>query len=305
LDKKANSGVPILAKQSLYEKLQLMSLRQRAGMIVDLPWLLGLKNLTMFGNSYWGEEGNRFWDNSIQNTLLAYQILKASGGYRDELDRIQRYFLEQRRDGQWRNTYESSLILQTILPELMIGNKKPEPAAIVLDKTETVTTFPFNKVMGPESLTVQKKGDAPVYFTAYQQYNNPKPEKVAKDFTVTSRFEEKGSIVKQLKAGVPVNLKVMVDVRADADYVMIEIPIPAGCSYENKVQSFWGIETHREYFKHKTSIFCTKLKKGTYSFSVPLMPRYSGNYVLNPAKVEMMYFPVFFGREGMKRVAVK
>ncbi|WEK18317.1 MAG: hypothetical protein P0Y49_16115 [Candidatus Pedobacter colombiensis] len=77
-------------------------------------------------------------------------------------------------------------------------------------------------------------------------------------------------------------------------------PIPAGCSYENKMQSFWGVETHREYFKHKTSIFCTRLKKGSYTFTVQLMPRYSGNYVLNPAKAEMMYFPVFYGREDMK-----
>jgi hypothetical protein len=30
----------------------------------------------------------------------------------------------------------------------------------------------------------------------------------------------------------------------------------------------------------------------------------SGLYTLNPAKAEMMYFPVFYGREGMKKVAI-
>ncbi|RZM27743.1 MAG: hypothetical protein EOO88_11645 [Pedobacter sp.] len=85
---------------------------------------------------------------------------------------------------------------------------------------------------------------------------------------------------------------------------MIEIPIPAGCSYENKVQSFLGVETHREYFKNKTSIFCAKLKQGKYTFNVQLMPRYSGSYTLNPAKAELMYFPVFYGREGMKKVGI-
>lgn len=304
-DRKANSDIPLLAKQPLYEKLQLMQLRQHAGMPIDLPWLMSLRSETMFGNSYWGEQGNRFWDNSIQNTLLAYQILRLEGRHQEELGRIQRYFLEQRRDGQWRNTYESSLILQTILPELMAEDKKPEPAAVVLNNAETITTFPFDKVVEPTALTLQKKGDAPVYVTAYQRFNNPSPEKDGKDFTVSSHFEEKGVTVQQLRAGIPVDLKVLVHVRADADYVMIEIPIPAGCSYENKMQSFWGVETHREYFKHKTSIFCAKLKKGSYSFTVQLMPRYSGNYVLNPAKAEMMYFPVFFGREGMKRIGVK
>ncbi|MNX25166.1 Alpha-2-macroglobulin family protein [compost metagenome] len=305
-ERKANSDVPKLAAQPLYEKLQLMQLKQKAGMPIDLKWLLGLKNETMFGNSYWGEEGRYFWDNSIQNTLLVYQILKANGNCRDELDRITRYFLEQRKSGQWRNTFESSLILETILPELMnTSGKKPQPATLVFNQTEQVSIFPFNKVIDPGALKLNKKGDAPVYFTAYQQFNNPKPEKVSKDFTVRTSFEQNRAPVQKLKPGTLTTLRVDVDVRADADYVMIEIPIPAGCSYENKIQSFWGIETHREYFKHKTSIFCTKLKKGTYTFTVQLMPRYAGNYILNPAKAEMMYLPVFYGREGMKRVAIK
>lgn len=304
-DVKANSNVPILAKQPLYEQLQLIQLKQKAGMEIDLKWLMDLKSETMFGNIYWGENGSRFWDNSIQNTLLAYQILKANGGYKNELDRIQRYFLEQRKDGQWRNTYESSLILETILPELMASpGKKYQPASLVFNQTETITAFPFDKVVEPVALTLNKKGDAPVYFTAYQQFNNPSPEKISKDFTVQTSFEQSGTPVQKLKAGTLATLTVKVNVRADADYVMIEIPVPAGCSYENKMQSFWGVETHREYFKNKTSIFCTKLKKGNYTFNVQLMPRYSGNYILNPAKAEMMYFPIFYGREEMKRVAI-
>jgi len=35
------------------------------------------------------------------------------------------------------------------------------------------------------------------------------------------------------------------------------------------------------------------------------MPRYSGVYHLNPGKAEMMYFPVFYGREKMKEVEIK
>jgi TonB-dependent SusC/RagA subfamily outer membrane receptor len=293
-------------KQSLFEQLQIMRLKQLAGMDIDVKALLALKKQTMFGNIYWGEERANFWDNSIQNTLLAYQILKATGKYTTERDNIVRYFLEQRKDGQWRNTYESSLILENILPDLIQDKKSGEPASLVLNQTETVSAFPFTKsIEAGTALNIHKKGNGPVYITAYQQFNNPNPEKVNKDFTVKSWFEEKGQKVTALKAGKAVKIRVEVEVRADADYVMIEIPVPAGCSYENKVQQFWGIETHREYFKNKTSIFCAKLKKGKYNFEVELMPRYSGSYTLNPAKAEMMYFPVFYGREGMKRVTVR
>jgi len=290
--------------KSTYSILEIMFLKQTAGIKIDLNDLLKLKKQTMFGSLYWGDENIRFWDNSIQNTLLAYKILRNAGGYKNELEKISLYFLEQRKDGQWRNTYESSLILETILPELIAGNKKDKPASIKINE-QTVTQFPFDKTIdSPVDLKIEKSGEMVVYFTAYQQFQNAKPQKVGKDFKVSSSLIQNGAVVTKLKAGTLIKLKVEVEVKADADYVMVEIPIPAGCSYENKVQNFWGVETHREYFKNKTSIFCTKLKQGKYTFEIDLMPRYSGSYILNPAKAEMMYFPVFYGREGIKKVVI-
>ncbi|TDO22994.1 alpha-2-macroglobulin family protein [Pedobacter duraquae] len=293
-----------LKKRSLYQELELMALKQQSGAKVDIQGLLKRKKETMFGNVYWGEPNNSFWDNSIQNTLLAYRILNAEGGYEAVLDQITRYFLEQRKSGQWRNTYESSLILETILPKLIQNNKSYQPASLTVNG-EMVTQFPYQKTLSAaQAVQLSKKGNAPVYVTAYQQFFNPKPEKVSKDFVVTSSFEQQGIPVKRLKAGQATRLKVEVEARADGDYVMIEVPIPAGCSYENKTQSYWGLESHREYFKEKTSIFCTKLKQGKHTFYIELMPRYSGVYNLNPAKAELMYFPVFYGREGMKKIGV-
>ncbi|RZJ67549.1 MAG: hypothetical protein EOO47_24965 [Flavobacterium sp.] len=291
-------------KVSTFSLLEMMELKQMAGLKIDLSVLTKLKKQTMFGSIYWGEESIRFWDNSIHNTLLAYRILKNAGGYDNELEKIALYFLEQRKDGQWRNTYEASLILETILPAFISTNDKREPASIKVNE-QVITQFPFDSVIAnPTDLKVEKKGKSAVYFTAYQQFQNATPKKVDKDFKVSSSLLQNGEIVTKLKAGTLAKLKVEVEVKADADYVMIEIPIPAGCSYENKIQNFWGVETHREYFKNKTSIFCTKLKQGKYSFEIDLMPRYSGSYVLNPAKAEMMYFPVFYGREGMKKVNI-
>ncbi len=292
-------------KPTVYEQLQLMQLKQMAGLSIDMTALLSLHKSTMFGGMYWGEEGYGFWDNSIQNTMLAYQILKTDGKHPAELELIRRYFLEQRKNGQWRNTYESSLILETVLPDLLVKNEKPEPVSLVLNQTETIKDFPFTRIIdAAAAVRVSKKGGLPIYFTAYQQFLNPAPEKVSKDFTVKTSFIQQQAVVRKLKAGLKTILKIEVNVRADADYVMIEVPVPAGCSYDNKLQNYWGVETHREYFKHKTSIFCTKLNAGKYTFEIALIPRYSGNYTLNPAKAEMMYFPVFYGREGMKRIGI-
>ncbi|HEX7753989.1 MAG TPA: hypothetical protein VF421_01485, partial [Niabella sp.] len=292
-------------KKSLYEILELMQLKQLACIPVNTDTLLLQKKQTLFGGIYWGDESYRFWDNSIQTTLLAYKILKAKGGQEAMLERIRQYFLEQRRGGQWRNTYESSLILETILPDLLVAGVKSKPASVTIDGA-VISQFPFEKQLNAgEIVTLKKEGSMPLYFTAYQQYQNHQPQKISKDFTVDSRFLQEGYEVKELKAGKKVTLQVVITARADAEYVMVEIPIPAGCSYENKIQNYWGVEVHREYFKNKTVIFCSRLKQGTYTFNIDLMPRYTGKYVLNPAKAEMMYFPVFYGREGMKKMKIK
>ncbi|TFF36016.1 alpha-2-macroglobulin family protein [Mucilaginibacter psychrotolerans] len=291
---------------SNYNRLRLMLLKQETGQIVKTDSLVNTGHKTMFGNRYWGEENYRFFDNSVQLSVLAYKIIQAEGKHPELLAKIRGYFLEQRKLGQWRNTYESALILETILPDLLQNGKALKPSVLTIKGTSTdsVTTFPFATSLKDNAISISKTGSLPVYITGYQQFWNSKPEKVSKDFSVDTWFEKKGGKLTRLKGGEGVQLKAEVTVRGDADFVMVEIPIPAGCSYESKDQQWGNNEAHREFFKEKVSIFCRKLKQGTYTFTVNLMPRYSGKYNLNPAKAEQMYFPVFYGREGMKKVVV-
>lgn len=289
----------------LYPQLRLLEFRQELGLGSLPDSLVRQHHATMFGNIYYGEDGYRFFDNSIQNTLLMYRMMKRAGGYETPLKKIRQYFLEKRKDGQWRNTYESCLILETILPDLLTGDPDFRPATMVVEG-EKVSGFPYStKLAADKTVTVHKQGDMPVYFTAYQQHWNPQPEQVNGDFAVRTSFEQKGVEVQALEAGVPAVLQAEVRVKGDADYVMVEIPIPAGCSYKDKEQPWTNNEVHREYFRNKVSIFCSSLRQGKYIFRVSLLPRYTGSYHLNPAKAEMMYFPVFYGREGMKKTQIR
>ncbi|MGF7074857.1 carboxypeptidase-like regulatory domain-containing protein [Mucilaginibacter sp. 3215] len=293
-------------KVSGYDKLRMMLLRQESALPIKMDSLINTSKHTMFGNLYWGEDGYRFFDNSVQLSVLAYRIIKNEGRHAELLTKIRGYFLEQRRLGDWRNTYESALILETILPDLLIENKQVQPSQITLTGTDTKTIdkFPYSATLTDKTISISKQGNLPVYITGYQQFWNSKPEKVSKDFTVNTWFERKEKTITTLKGGEPVLLKAEVTARGDADFVMLEIPIPAGCSYESKEQQWDNNEVHREYFKEKVSIFCRSLKQGKYTFTVNLIPRYNGKYTLNPAKAEMMYFPVFYGREGMKKVVI-
>lgn len=289
-----------------YDRLKLMLFKQQTGLAVKTDSLVAAKHSTLFGNIYWGDNSYRFFDNSIQESVLAYQIIRNEGKHPGLLDKIRGYFLEQRRTGDWRNTYEAALILETILPDVLGQSDKVQPPVLTIkgSAAKTITKFPYTDTLRDNEVTIGKTGSLPVYVTGYQQFWNSKPEKISKDFTVNSWFEKDRKKLDKLKGGEAVLLKVEVTAKGDGDYVMVEVPIPAGCSYQEKEQQWTNNEVHREHFKEKVSIFCSKLKQGTYTFMVNLMPRYSGKYTLNPAKAELMYFPVFYGREGMKKVVI-
>ncbi|AKQ46565.1 hypothetical protein TH63_14475 [Rufibacter radiotolerans] len=294
-------------KLTLEEQLRLTRLRQQLKMPAPLDTLLHYRHTTMLGGLYWGQEKSSLFNSHISNTLLAYDILKATGNYPRDLLQIQAYLLNERRTGHWRNTYESARILETLLPDLVKEKGNVPENSLVLSGAlnTTLRRFPADTSFVPtQSLTLRKQGSLPLYLTAYQNEWIAQPARVEKDFTVRTSFAGTQNTKAVLAAGKPVELKVEVEVKADASYVMIEVPIPAGCSYDTK--SSWGRhEAHREYFRHKVAIFSNHLDKGTYTFTIQLLPRYKGTYTLNPAKAELMYFPTFFGREGVKTVEVK
>ena len=295
-------------KLTLNELLQLMELKQQCKLPFDADTLKHYQRVTLFGSVYFEDkkEQTNLLDNAVQNTLLAYRILKADSARNEEtLGKMRNYFLENRRNGYWRNTYESAQIIETILPDLLAGKTEPVKPKLKItgDENKTVTEFPFEMKVDPtKNIRVSKTGDFPVYLTSYQKYWNNDPQITKGDFEITTSFAHDS--LTTLQAGKEVTLIADVSLKEDAEYVMINIPIPGGCSYADKKNNFRN-ESHREYFKNETAIFCGHLRKGDYSFEVKLIPRYTGSYTLNPAKVELMYFPVFRGNEGVKRVVVK
>ncbi|MEO5600884.1 MAG: carboxypeptidase-like regulatory domain-containing protein [Cyclobacteriaceae bacterium] len=288
---------------TVYEKLLAERLSQSMGHKVDWKWLNSMRSKTIKGNFYWGEDKVSVYDNSILNTLLVYQMATRDNSRNKDIAKIENYFLEQRRK-HWRNTYESSIILENLLSEIMKRgqlNTKPN-LQLSGSVTKTVNSFPQELSASPGNLTITKTGNAAVYFTAYTEQWNDTPDQRDNDFTIRTSFDHSTST---LAAGKPVKLNVELEVKNDAEYVMIEIPIPAGCSYQSKSQSRSNAEVHREYYNHKTNIYCKYLKKGKYNYTIELLPRYSGTYTLNPAVVECMYFPTLSGREGLKTISIK
>ncbi|MDZ7605224.1 MAG: hypothetical protein U5K79_06470 [Cyclobacteriaceae bacterium] len=261
----------------------------------------------MMGNLYFADTVYKrsVLSEYIEPTMLAYQLLKYdSSTYENELRRIRNYFLENRAQGHWKNTYESARIIETILPDILEGERSVIPPHLELSGTlrQPIDSFPYStKLESDAQLTISKTGNLPVYISAHQSRWNPSPEIKKEDFEISTAFSTPDE--KVLTAGKPVKLVVNLEVKKDAEFVMVEVPIPAGCSYQSKENNH-RLNWHYEYFRDRTSIFCEFLRAGHYSFEIELMPRYTGVYSTNPAKAALMYFPVKYGNTQVKAVRI-
>lgn len=293
---------------TLSQNLIVMKIRQANRLDYDVNFILKEKKNTLFNNYYWGNESNHWYDNSTNATLLAYTILQAKDSAHAYLPFIRSYLLEIKQQNKWKNTIETAKILETILPALVTEKGKVLPVEVVLSplSAKPISRFPYKEqTSGKQHITLSKKGSTPVYFTAYQKTWNTTPGKKEDSFSVTSHFETGRKPADTIKAGKALELVVEVLVKKKSEYLMIEVPVPAGCSYDTGSSESNPFDSHREYFKDKTAIFCEQLPEGKHTFRIKLQPRFKGAYTLNPAKVESMYFPVFYGRNGISRVEIR
>jgi hypothetical protein len=289
-------------------RIRYEQVKQNTGFQPDFPYLLAKMKTTTMGNVYWSGRGEGWYDNTQSCTIAMYELLSKDSLQRQLCERLVGYFLESRRtDGAWRNTVETACLLDILSPALIRGVKDtPSPQFTILwpKGSKEVLRFPYSDTLTTASLQLHRNGNTPIYFTAWQQSFNTLPQKIEQHFKLTTSLRENEDTVSMLQPGHVCVLQVDVDVKEKADYLMLTIPIPAGCSYADNKSGNW-IESHREEYKDHTSIFCEQLLPGHYTFKVALQPRYAGSYTLNPAQLESMYFPTVKGRCGMKRVVVK
>jgi uncharacterized protein YfaS (alpha-2-macroglobulin family) len=263
----------------------------------------------MLGGLHFGEDNYRWYGDVNVTTTLAFEVLLAEKGYDTTLNSMIQYFLEQRKSGYWVNTVTSANVVSCVLPYLLTQKSNFNTAAAITvagDTSFTINHFPAKAVFRANTakeLSITKTGGGLVYLTAYQRFFNNNPQPVNNNFIIKTSFEKVGMPVATLTAGEKVTMVIEVDALKEAEYVMMEIPIPAGCLYAEKTQDDW--EVHKEFIKNKTVLFTEHLTKGLHRFTLQLECRYSGTYTLNPAQVSLMYFPTFFGRNALTKVDVK
>ncbi len=266
-----------------------------------------IPNAKILGDVNFSDGSSTSWYyNDLTANTVAYRIVKNDSSLASLTIPMQLYFLKERRKNSW-NTFHAANVIMSVLPDLLkAGGRSGQIASVKLSGkvNNVLTQFPYKIELAPgEELSLEKLSGAPLYFMQYTWERVTVAKTGVEGFAINTSLQNNRSI---LEAGQPVNLLVEVDVKRNAnmEYVMIEVPIPGACSYANKQQD-WRKETHREYFKEKTVIFCENLKAGKHTFTISLLPRFVGKFYQNPAQVSLMYVPVVNANNDLKMVKVE
>lgn len=292
---------------TLHDRLELAELKTKCGLPNDYEWLRKYRKETMKGGVYYHfGEACSVDRNEVMTTLQVYRILRADSlaDHQDELRKMRDYFYGKKslsNTAHWRNTYESAMIVRTLSDDVKFDLKQEfSPVRITGALREEVEHFPYERKVPTEgSLTMIQRGDAPVYVSLSASYWDQPDKANGSGFSIQTLLSDS-----LMEVGKLVKMRVVVQVEKDAEYVLIHVPIPAGCTYASKEQSRKNNEVYREYYKDHTNIFCSELPVGVYEFILELSPYCAGNYRLNPAKVEQMYAPEFNAHNEMKRVKI-
>ena len=287
----------------LVQKLLVLEVKQLRNIPYERDSLLHYKKEGIIGDLNFTDGSSLYWyHNELTANTVAYRIVKRDPTLKELIIPMQLYFLKERKN-PW-NTYHTSNVLMSVLPDLLqAGATSGQIASVKLSGrvNEELTKFPYRiELAHGEELRIEKLSGVPLYFMKYNMERVTVAKTGVDGFTIKTSLENDKST---LQAGQPVNLLVEINVKRDAsmEYVMIEVPIPGSCSYGDKRRDR-SKETHREYFKEKTVIFCENLKAGTHTFTVPLLPRFTGKFFQNPAQVSLMYVPVVNANTDLKIV---
>ncbi len=283
---------------SVSEFLLWNKIKQKSGYTVDYDSIKNLLVKSTYGGMHISSENKYWYYDNVNATLLAYDIFKENGDGKIT-DAIELFLYKNRTHQGWNNTIHSANILKRILPD---ENEISTSSFISIEGKE-IKDFPYVMEFDKNNISITHSGSSPHFVSVYQDGHIRNPKERKDVFEVESYFMQGDKKVDELKKSTPAKMVVKVNAKEEGDYIKIEIPIPSACSYAGKKQ-YHGIETHREYHKDKVLIFCSRLPKGENIFTIDLEPRYTGKYILNPAKVEEMYAPNIFGRNGIGKLNV-
>lgn len=201
------------------------------------------------------------------------------------------------------NTFSRSFMIEALCKYATLQNNKPVQTTVKINNQEDIKIFPYQFDIKGTSYTFRHSG-GPVFVNSSEQNWTYNPVKHDSIFEIKTKFTQPDNNTNMIKAGKPCTLQADIKTFKTTEYVMIEIPIPAGMQVSKKENSLSG-ENYIEYYKHKIVMFFTKLPMGQKSVQFEMQPVHTGEFICPAAKASLMYYPFVYGNNENKMIEIR
>jgi hypothetical protein len=259
--------------------------------------------------TYWkGSSWHYSWT-SNQNETTAFAILALS-----QIDQVNndalisdaiRYLISNRQGENWSSTKDTAAIVfafseyvsrsselkpdytvevnlnEKLVKKIQISQKDVFSEGIILN-------IPENELIsGDNNLQITIKGFGKLYYTASLKYFDTQPTLPAMSQGISI---ERSYSTSEAETGEDIEVTLTITSDADYQYAIIEDYLPSGCSVVEE-GTFTGGSARREIHDEKVAFLMTNISLGKHELSYTLRPETSGDFVILPAKVYLMYEP--------------
>jgi uncharacterized protein YfaS (alpha-2-macroglobulin family) len=183
---------------------------------------------------------------------------------------------------------------------------------------EAESNVPVGGAATPK-VTVAKAGSGRLYYRVGMKWvpaEMPR-EPVAQGIAVARVLKAAGgAAATTITAGELATIEVTVSVDTQQDYIVIEVPLPAGLEAVDTTigkgararalpgrGAGWWV-SHQELRGDRAVIFVDHLAAGRHTTSIPLRATTPGRYRMPPARAESMYYPEIYGYTAGEEVRV-
>lgn len=208
----------------------------------------------------------------------------------------------------------------------------------VFKKSELIKLSNENIKSGDNEIRIEKSGAGKVYFSSnivyYNSSDNISPNeegfRIEREYFMIEKYDsysedkityKKRSFSGDVKSGDEILVKLKVHSKSeDYQYFMLEDPLPSGIEvikddwaytiedennyggYDYYYWRWWYAD--KEVRDNRVTFFATYLGKGEYEFSYIMRAQIPGDYVVNPAKGMLMYYPDVNGNSGNLKLKI-
>lgn len=285
-------------KLNTTEKIYFYKIKQMKGEIIHSnDWYQLL--LELGNNMNLKHYGNFFHDHKA-NLFNAYNLFKGTN-IEGEMKAKFRQDIITGNLSKDLNTFSKAAMIQALVQDEYLENTIN--SQLIVNDQIKVNQYPHRmKIDMISKLKIQHTG-APIWMTTSEEEFVSNPTKHDSVFSINTQFIQNTQATNILTRGLPTQLRVDIYAFQSKDYVMIEIPLPAGVIIKDK-KMYYG-KDYIEYKSDKILIFKNKISIGENTLTFDIQPIYSGKFNIPPAQISMMYYPHIYGNNLKKEIEIR